>query len=83
MKKIAFIGAGISGLFITNLFKKIPYYQITIYGGVTSIDLDEGYGVPLSVYSFPLFYGIGFGVFDYDGGYTPARIHFYSYCSLD
>ena len=31
MKKIAIIGAGISGLFIANLFKKKSNYKITIY----------------------------------------------------
>ena len=31
MKKIAIIGAGVSGLFIANLFKKNRDYQITIY----------------------------------------------------
>ena len=31
MKKVAIIGAGISGLFIANLFKKDHNYQITIY----------------------------------------------------
>ena len=31
MKKVAIIGAGISGLFIANLFKKNSNYQITIY----------------------------------------------------
>ena len=36
MKKIAIIGAGISGLFIANLFKRNPDYQITIYEKKTS-----------------------------------------------
>ena len=31
MKKIAIIGAGISGLFIANLFKENQDYQVTIY----------------------------------------------------
>ena len=31
MKKLAIIGAGISGLFIANLFKNNTDYQITIY----------------------------------------------------
>ena len=31
MKKIAIIGAGISGLFIANLFKKKLDYQVVIY----------------------------------------------------
>ena len=31
MKKVAIIGAGISGLFIANLFKKNLNYQITVF----------------------------------------------------
>ena len=37
MKKIAIIGAGISGLFIANLFKKNPNYQVTIYEKKTQL----------------------------------------------
>ena len=51
MKKIAIIGAGISGLFIANLFKKISNYEIAIYEKNTSVTLEEGYGVQLSVNS--------------------------------
>ena len=54
MKKVAIIGAGISGLFIANLFKKNPNYQITIYEKNLSIELDEGYGIQLSVNSVKL-----------------------------
>ena len=54
MKKVAIIGAGISGLFIANLFKKNPNYQITLYEKNTSIALEEGYGVQLSVNSIKL-----------------------------
>ena len=43
MKKIAIIGAGISGLFIANLFKRNPNYQIIIYEKNNSISLEEGY----------------------------------------
>ena len=39
MKKIAIIGAGISGLFIANLFRENQDYQITIYEKKNSIDL--------------------------------------------
>ncbi len=31
MKRIAIIGAGISGLYIANLFKDHKDYQVTIY----------------------------------------------------
>ena len=37
MKKVAIIGAGISGLFIANLFKKNPNYQITLLKVIKSI----------------------------------------------
>ena len=54
MKKIAIIGAGISGLFIANLFKENSDYQVTIYEKNTSINIDEGYGVQLSTNSIKL-----------------------------
>ena len=45
MKKIAIIGAGISGLYIANLFKDHKDYQVTIYEKRNSIEIDEGYGI--------------------------------------
>ena len=83
MKKIAIIGAGISGLFITNLFKKNPNYQITIYEKNTSINLDEGYGVQLSVNSIKLLNEIGFEKIHNNEKFTPEKINFYSNKSLD
>ena len=83
MKKIAIIGAGISGLFITNLFKKNPDYQITIYEKNTSINLDEGYGVQLSVNSIKLLNEIGFEKIHNNEKFTPEKINFYSNKSLD
>ncbi len=83
MKKIAIIGAGISGLFITNLFKKNPNYQITIYEKNTSINLDEGYGVQLSVNSIKLLNKIGFEKLHNNEKFTPEKINFYSNKSLD
>ena len=44
MKKIGIIGAGISGLFIANLFKKNPKYQVSIFDKKKSLNLNEGYG---------------------------------------
>ena len=89
MKKIAIIGAGISGLFIANLFKKNPNYQITIYEKSTSIALEEGYGVQLSVNSIKLLNEIGFKKFLNNEKFTPKKINFYSnnsfnkICELD
>ncbi len=83
MKKIAIIGAGISGLFIANLFKKKPNYQITIYEKNNSIDLDEGYGVQLSVNSIKLLNEIGFEKLHNNEKFNPKKINFYSDKSLD
>ena len=83
MKKVAIIGAGISGLFIANLFKKDPNYQITIYEKNTSINLDEGYGVQLSVNSIKLLNEIGFEKLHNNEKFTPEKINFYSNKSLD
>ena len=60
MKKIAIIGAGISGLFVANLFRENPNYQVTIYEKNSSIQLEEGYGIQLSTNSIKLLNEIGF-----------------------
>ena len=78
MKKIAIIGAGISGLFIANLFKKNPNYQITIYEKNNSINLEEGYGIQLSVNSVKLLNEIEFDRIENKNKFTPEKIDFYS-----
>ena len=83
MKKIAIIGAGISGLFIANLFKKNPNYQVTIYEKNTSITLEEGYGIQLSVNSIKLLNEIGFKKFHNNEKFTPKNIDFYSSGNLN
>ena len=78
MKNIAVIGAGISGLFIANLFKKNPNYKINIFEKNNSVDLDEGYGVQLSVNCIKLLNKIGFKKLPNNEKFTPKKIHFYS-----
>jgi len=78
MKKIAIIGAGISGLFIANLFKKNSNFQITVYEKNTSISLEEGYGVQLSVNSIRHLNEIGFEKLQNKEKFTPEKINFYS-----
>ena len=78
MKKVAIIGAGISGLFIANLFKRNPNYQITIYEKNNSINLEQGFGVQLSVNSIRILNEIGFHKLDNNEKFTPEKINFYS-----
>ena len=78
MKKIAIIGAGISGLFIANLFKKNPYYHFTIYEKNNVINLDEGYGIQLSVNSIKLLNEIGFDKLESSKKFNPENLDIYS-----
>jgi salicylate hydroxylase len=78
MKKIAIIGAGISGLFIANLFRDNQDYQVTIYEKNTSIDLDEGYGIQLSTNSIKLLNKIGFNTLENKDKFHPDKIDFYT-----
>ena len=71
MKKIAIIGAGISGLFIANLFKENQDYQVDIYEKNTSINLDEGYGIQLSTNSIKLLNTIGFNTLESKDRFNP------------
>ena len=78
MKKIAIIGAGISGLFIANLLRQDSNYDITIYEKNNSINLEKGYGIQLSVNSVKLLNKIGFQNIDQLNKFNPNKIDFYS-----
>ena len=77
MKKIAIIGAGISGLFVANLFKENPNYQITIYEKNNLIDLKEGFGIQLSTNGIKLLNRIGFNDLGQEDKFNPEKIDFY------
>ena len=77
MKKIAIIGAGISGLFIANLFKENSDYSLSIYEKNSSIDIEEGYGIQLSTNSIKILNKIGFDALDQNEIFNPEKIDFY------
>ena len=89
MKKIAIIGAGISGLFIANLFKENSDYSLSIYEKNSSIDMEEGYGIQLSTNSIKILNKIGFDALDQNEIFNPEKIDFYEsikekkICDLD
>ena len=78
MKKVAVIGAGISGLFIANLFKRNEKYQVTLFERNSLIDLKEGYGIQLSVNSIKLLNKIQFDKLENNKKFNPDKINFYS-----
>jgi salicylate hydroxylase len=78
MKKIAIIGAGISGLYIANLLRQNSSYEITIYEKNNSINPDKGYGIQLSVNSVKLLNEIGFQKINLEDKFNPNKVDFYS-----
>ena len=78
MKKVAVIGAGISGLFIANLFKRNKKYQVTIFERNNLMNLNEGYGIQLSVNSIKLLNKIQFDKLENNEKFNPDKINFYS-----
>jgi len=76
-KKIAIIGAGISGLVLTNLLKQKSKYEFVLYEKNNSINFNS-YGIQLAVNSVDILNKIGFENFDADEKYNPKKIDFYS-----
>ena len=77
MKSVAIIGAGISGLYLANLFKNNKDYKVTIYEKKDSIEINEGYGIQLSVNSVDLLNQIGFNSLTDREKFNPKKIDFY------
>ena len=78
MKKIVIIGAGISGLYIANLLRQNPSYEIALYEKNNSVNLERGYGIQLSVNSIKLLNKIGFQNVNSEEIFHPNKLDFYS-----
>ena len=78
MKKVAIIGAGISGLFFANLLRQNSNYETTIYEKNNSINLEKGYGIQISTNSIKLLNKIGFQNLNLADQFNPKKINFYS-----
>ena len=77
MKKIAIIGAGISGLFLANLLEQVKSYSYKIFEKKTSLDLSDGYGIQLSVNSINLLNWIGFQNINVSDICFPKKVNFF------
>ena len=73
MKKIAIIGSGISGLVLGNLFKK-KGLDFEIFEKRSELNINEGYGIQLSINSIKILNTIGFENFDSDKLFNPKKI---------
>ena len=77
-KKIAIIGAGIAGLTLAHLIKKISDHEFMLYEKNESLSLDEGYGIQLSANSIKILNQIKFNKINDRKIFHPKAIDFYN-----
>jgi len=77
MKKIAIIGAGISGLYFANLLEKKKDFEYKIFEKRAKLNLEEGYGIQLSVNSIKLLNQIGFKNIPASEIFFPTKVNFF------
>ena len=87
-KKIAIIGSGISGLTLASLLKNNNNYEFLVYEKKDKLNLDEGFGIQLSVNSVSILNKIGFTQLNKNEKCHPSKIDFYTehckkICDLD
>ena len=77
MKKIAIIGGGISGLYFANLLQKNQNYKYKVFEKKSHFELNDGYGIQLSVNSIKLLNEIGFKNIETNEIYFPNKVNFF------
>ncbi len=77
MKKIAIIGAGISGLYLANLLEKEKDLDYKIFEKRSKLNLEEGYGIQLSVNSIKLLNKIDFKNITASDIFFPTKVSFF------
>ena len=77
MKKIAIVGSGISGLFLANLLEQDKSFSYKVFEKNNTFDLNEGYGIQLSVNSINLLNKIGFQKISASDVYFPKKVNFF------
>jgi len=87
-KKIAIIGSGIAGLTLASLLHTSSKFEFVVYEKEEILNLDEGFGVQLSINSVFILNKIGFNQLNKNEKYHPSKLDFYSInsnkiCDLD
>ncbi len=77
MKKIAIIGCGISGLYFANKLLNKKNYDFIIYEKKSELDLNDGYGIQLSVNSIRFLNEIGFSNIATNELSFPKKVNFF------
>ena len=87
-KKVAIIGSGIAGLTLASLLQTNSNFEFAVYEKGEILNLDEGFGIQLSVNSVFILNKIGFNQLNKNEKYHPSKLNFYSVncnkiCDLD
>ena len=77
-KKIAIIGSGIAGLTLASLLKTNSNFEFVTYEKENTLNLNEGFGIQLSVNSVSILNKIGFNQLSKNEKYHPSKLDFYS-----
>ena len=77
-KKVAIVGSGIAGLTFASLLKTDSNFEFVIYEKEEIFNLDEGFGIQLSVNSVSILNKIGFYKLNKNEKYHPSKLDFYS-----
>ena len=77
MKKVAIIGAGISGLYLANILNNHAEFNYKIFEKKDDFNFSEGYGIQLSVNSVKLLNKIGFKNLPASDVYFPRKVNFF------
>ena len=77
MKKVAIVGAGISGLYLANELDKNTELDYKIFEKKEYINQNDGYGIQLSVNSIKLLNKIGFKNISASDVYYPTKVNFF------
>ena len=71
-KKVAIIGAGIAGLTLANLLQTNSNFEFIVYEKGNNLNLEEGFGLQLSVNSVSILNQIGFNQLNKNNEFIPS-----------
>ncbi len=83
MKKVAIVGAGISGLYLGNIFNNYPEIDYKIFEKKDNLEISESYGIQLSINSIKLLNKIGFKNLPVSDVFFPEKIDFFQSKNLN